>query len=586
MPANPNTERFLRRLARIERELRHVSTQPQLGDSSVEGGAILFNTEEGDPAMQVGYQFDGTNAPTVLTGPPPPQPTAPAATPVLNGAVVNWDGLFVDDALVPMDFARVEVHASDDPDDLAETADTLVGTYETPRGGNMVVPVGSGTQYVRLVARSLSGARSTASDAVSVVATTSDDITAAVEAIASDALDIANAAASDASGAVTTANGKGKVYYSATEPTGGTYSTSDLWFDQSTDVDGTHPKNTPNQWDGTDWVPVPIGGSAISFLDIGKATVGTLGVARLGARTITTDKMAIGSFDNLIPDPTFDTAYGVVAWPTTSGWAINATGSRGGGRSLQTTNTGSDQDIYPNPQDVVKCVEGDSFALQWWAKSSATNTGSVQMLARFKDTSGATTIYVVGDDQDGVAGTYTEYNGQVTAPPDTVSVSFGMRSAAALSTGTIDWDYVSATRAGTGKLIVDGSIEGRHLLADTITSREVSTEFFSASFTLTGSLTVADPSSTGPGITITPATGITIPQPDGGLIQFPADGSAAQITADIVALSLNVKDALVISGTGQINGQVSMANGIVAPLIGPAVSYEWPSRSSPPSVTA
>src|SRR5690349_11386701 len=114
-------DRIARDLLALRRDLRRVQTQPQLAFSSVEGGYVLWNDDDGNPAVVVGQQFDGTNSASVLTGPPPPTPTTPTATATYFAATVTWDGLFVDDALVPMDFSRVEIHAVTDPDDPAET---------------------------------------------------------------------------------------------------------------------------------------------------------------------------------------------------------------------------------------------------------------------------------------------------------------------------------------------------------------------------------------------------------------------------------------------------------------------------------
>jgi len=74
-----------------------------------------------------------------------------------------------------------------------------------------------------------------------------------------------------------------------------------------------------------------------------------------------------------------------------------------------------------------------------------------------------------------------------------------------------------------------------------------------------------------------PDTGFTIPQPDGGVINFPANGvDYAQITAHIVAQSLDVKDNLSISGNGQVNGTLSLRDGITKPAFPPTLSLEWP----------
>ncbi len=105
--------------------------------------------------------------------------------------------------------------------------------------------------------------------------------------------------------AQTTADGKNTVYYSSTEPTGGTYIENDIWFD-------TDNSNKMYLHDGSAWVPVQFGENAIADLaitdakianatisnakianiDAGKVTTGTLNAARIAASSITFDKLA------------------------------------------------------------------------------------------------------------------------------------------------------------------------------------------------------------------------------------------------------------------------------------------------------
>ena len=45
----------------------------------------------------------------------------------------------MDSLITPDDFSRVEVHLSTDPNIVGDSADDLVGTIESPRGGDVVV---------------------------------------------------------------------------------------------------------------------------------------------------------------------------------------------------------------------------------------------------------------------------------------------------------------------------------------------------------------------------------------------------------------------------------------------------------------
>jgi hypothetical protein len=167
---NSETRALARRLAALEK-WRLQSKQPNLGFSTVEGGALQVTDDDDSIKLIIGQQFDETRTVAIFNGPIPPMPSTPVCDSVPGGFRVRWDGYFVDNALCPMDFQRVEVHSSDDPEFSALTADTLKNTFETPRGSEVFVATTSSgnTQYVRLVTRSQSGVVSVPSPPVEVI---------------------------------------------------------------------------------------------------------------------------------------------------------------------------------------------------------------------------------------------------------------------------------------------------------------------------------------------------------------------------------------------------------------------------------
>lgn len=144
-----------------------AATQPQLAYSSIEDGAIQ-SVEDGSLKAIIGKQYDGTQAITIVNGPIPPEPTAPTGTAGIEGATFRWDGTFVDGAIVPMDFSRVELHVSTDPGLTGLLAGTLRATFETPRGGEVWIGLAPVDQYARLVTRTLTGQASAASDVFTI----------------------------------------------------------------------------------------------------------------------------------------------------------------------------------------------------------------------------------------------------------------------------------------------------------------------------------------------------------------------------------------------------------------------------------
>lgn len=149
---------------------------------------------------------------------------------------------------------------------------------------------------------------------------------------------------------------------------------------------------------------------------------------------------------------------------------------------------------------------------------------------------------------------------------------------------------VQSTSVVDGELIVDGSILAKSLSVGAVTadnadiqslwSAMLQADYVQAGFVLTGAIQIGDATVPNP-ITISGADGIVLPQPDGGEIRLPTDGSPAKVTADLIATSLSVKDDLTINGLGQVNGQIDLANGVGTPKVAPTISQEWPSLPLP-----
>lgn len=146
-------------LARIEKRLAAVERASRLSSASLDDTALEVRDSTGGLRGIVGQQADGTTAVNFVNGPPPPAPSPPVVVSVLGGVSVAWDGTFADGAAAPLDWQRVEVHASTSAGFTPVPA-TLMATIETPQGATVIVPTDVDV-YVRLVARSTSG---TASD--------------------------------------------------------------------------------------------------------------------------------------------------------------------------------------------------------------------------------------------------------------------------------------------------------------------------------------------------------------------------------------------------------------------------------------
>lgn len=151
----------------IKRRLRAVESGSRLAFSTIEGGAIVERDEEGGVVAQYGTQFDGTHTAASLAGPIPPVPVTPTVEGAVGGLNISWSGAFVDDALTPMDFSRVEIHVSA-IENFEVLPENLVATIESPQGGSIFVAINdSSLYYVKLASRSQSGKLSEGSVEVS-----------------------------------------------------------------------------------------------------------------------------------------------------------------------------------------------------------------------------------------------------------------------------------------------------------------------------------------------------------------------------------------------------------------------------------
>lgn len=173
---HPEILALARELSSLKRQVRAIGT-PQLGHSSLEDAALRSYTlvpgEDGRYGAQlgavIGAQYDGTQGAFTVAGPVPPTPATALVAPVPNGYLVRWSGFFAGDETIvaPMDFTRVEVHASADPEFSGMFFDTLRGEINSPRGGEVFVPAEPDVgMYFRLVARTAAGKASLASGAV------------------------------------------------------------------------------------------------------------------------------------------------------------------------------------------------------------------------------------------------------------------------------------------------------------------------------------------------------------------------------------------------------------------------------------
>lgn len=146
-------------LNRLKRRMEQIAKGQRLAHgASIENASLEVRDDSGSLRAIYGQQADGTSGIQVVNGPPPPAPSTPIVASVLGGVTVSWDGQFADGAVIPLDWARIEVHASTSPS-FTPTAATLQSTIETAQGATVAVMTDDPV-YVQLLARNTSGAAS------------------------------------------------------------------------------------------------------------------------------------------------------------------------------------------------------------------------------------------------------------------------------------------------------------------------------------------------------------------------------------------------------------------------------------------
>ena len=148
-------------IAQLQRDLATLQRSSRLTHASIENTAVQVYDGGGSLRGIIGVQADGTTAVNVVNGAAPPQPSDPVVVSVLGGVTAAWDGTFAGGATMPLDWSRVEVHASA-VTGFTPDSSTLQGTIETAQGATVVVPTDVPV-YVVLVARNTSGTASTPS---------------------------------------------------------------------------------------------------------------------------------------------------------------------------------------------------------------------------------------------------------------------------------------------------------------------------------------------------------------------------------------------------------------------------------------
>lgn len=336
-------DRLAADVARLDRQLTSVSNHPQSQRTSVEGGSIDFNDDDGNLMAIVGSQDDGGNTINVISGPTPPTPVGFTVEVDHGKFIVHWSGDFDGDKLAPSDWSRAEVHASQDPFFVASRA-TARGSIVSAAGGEVTIGVLEGPWTIKMLAWSQAGKMSAPSAPVDVdvpgygdivleeidAATTliknagemliegqqtladklagiadldPEEISDEIAQARQEAIDAALAEIANVEGTLTSAiGGKSTTTWSTSNPpVNYDGAVGDTWV-KLTSLGSGGREIRRSRWQGDVWVDHPVDGAALSNVDASTITTGFLDVVnRIRTGAILADKLLIGSGANLIP---------------------------------------------------------------------------------------------------------------------------------------------------------------------------------------------------------------------------------------------------------------------------------------------
>jgi len=207
---------------------------------------------------------------------------------------------------------------------------------------------------------------------------------------------------------------------------------------------------------------------------------GAITANKIAANSITANKLVIGSFDNLAPNPGFEAVNPNSTSNTNSiiGWSINNNPSivfrddsvsRTFGLAALASRSSTETEVASSDEIPVTDSATYRFAV-WFMAETGVTAGNVEI--RFKYPSGTVVTKTIKSMPATTApGTWVRISTELTMDPDDTGIKLSIVTRGITSGKTVWFDDVSLVRATDGQLLVDGAIDGK-----TITGAIVQTE--------------------------------------------------------------------------------------------------------------
>lgn len=516
MSIQTKLDRLASDLANVKHQLHAVANSPQAQRTSVEGGALEFNDEDGNLKAIMGAQDDGGYTTVVVSGPVPPVPTNYGVDVDFGKAVVHWSGDFENALVAPSDWARTEVYAQ--PGEfVTPSREYARGSMVAASGGSVTIGLTKGRWTFCLVAWSQAGRMSLASDPVTVDIPGYGDIVLAEidaaetaiknagemlvdgqqtladklanmgegmdpEQIAQDiatarqeAIDAALEEINAVEGSLTSLIGDKNTTTWSTDnpPTEYAGVVGDTWI-KLTSLGSGGREIERRRWSGTTWVVHKVDGAVLSNVDASTITTGFLDVVnRIRAGSILADKLLIGSGGNLLPNPDFSTGWGSLLT------VVPGEGKDGSNLvriSASTTTTGGYSGGTAGLDPLHSKVTGGSFyRVSAWVRSDVEippNSANLYVRA-FTSQDGIDNTFswasptTIGNRDAIPANTWSLVSGIVEMPEGAIEATLGLYSRYTFD-HVMEYCLPSIQSATDGTLITPGGVQTPHLAADVL----------------------------------------------------------------------------------------------------------------------
>ncbi|MFJ7297550.1 hypothetical protein [Streptomyces collinus] len=465
-------------VAALKRDLAQVKKgQRYAHGGSIENSALEVRDDSGSLRAIVGQQADGTTAVNVVNGPPPPQPSNPIVASVLGGITVSWDGLFTGGATAPLDWQRVEIHAST-TNGFTPALETLKQTIESPRGSTVVV-VTDDPVYVQLLARNTSGTASAPSAQAGPLGPT--------PVVADDILDGIVTETKLAAGAVTeakiAANAVGTVALQDSAVLAENLAAAAVEVGKIADNAVTGPAIASSA--------VSAGKIAANAVTTTTIAAGSVTSSKVAAGAITTEKLTVTGGASILTDPSFEGAYtaGLVAGSSFA--TQDATAGNGSPTSLKIDATSGTPQFRSVALTSASTLPGEQWnlAVDYWVSADWVGT-EISIHARWETAAGAVISYGKAVTTTPVRSAWTRLTATVTAPATTARIVPRVESGSATA-GFVRFDNAFVGPVLGGTQIQDGAVTTQKVVAGAIQTAQLDAGAVNADKIASGAVTTA-----------------------------------------------------------------------------------------------